>query len=346
MGALRKKFVWVLIFGVMFGVNWVGGSSSLAQQTPRTDKKYVLKVSHNQPVAAPQHQGLEEFKKLAEEWSKGRLQIQIYPAQQLGGLREQVEGVQAGAIEMSQQPPAAITNFAPQLGVIDTPFLFPTDITKLWRVFDSKEVLSDIYASLDKVGMKGFHFWGSGYKVLTANKPIHSPNDLKGLKYRVMPSPLLIAQFKAWGVSTVPIDYAETYNALQQKVVDGVEWTINGTVDWKLWEVQNFMSMTNHGYLAYLVIANKKWFESLPTDLQDIILRAEAEGVKKHRQLLTAVETENIVTIEKKMKVIHLTEQERAVFQKASESSWQAFSEKVGPDFFKRVQETVAQALK
>lgn len=328
-----------LVSSLVIGLVCMWCEQSLAQ----ADRKYVIKFSHNQPIQTPQHEGALEFKKLVEEWSKGRLQVQVYPTQQLGGLREQVEGVQTGAIEISQQPTAILTNFAPQLGIVDTPFLFPNDKV-MWQALDSPEILGDIHASLDKVGIKGLHFWANGFKHLTANKPIRSPGDLKGMKYRVMPSPLLVAQFKAFGASAVPIDYAETYNALQQKVVDGVEWPITSIREWKLWEVQKSMSLTGHGYLGYLMIANKKWLESLPPDLRDIIVRAEAESTTKMRRLTIERESADLTEIGKHMEVIRLTDKELSEFQKSAEAAWPTFSEKVGKDFFKKVQDAVGSA--
>jgi C4-dicarboxylate-binding protein DctP len=163
------------------------------------------------------------------------------------------------------------------------------------------------------------------------------------MKYRVMPSPLLVAQFEAWGASAVPIDYAECYNALQQGVIDGVEWPITSIRDWKLWEVQKSITLTHHGYLAYLVIGNKRWFESLPSDLQDIILSAELEAAKKQRQLTTERESLSLTDIQKHMEVIHLTDEQKKGFQNASMNAWPVWKEKVGSDFFQKVENAVTR---
>lgn len=340
----RKPFLLLLMViflgaGLVAGCGGKGGEKKPAE----SEKKYVVKFAHNQQVDSPQHEGALVFKKLAEEWSKGRLEVQVYPAQQLGGMREVVEGVQTGAIEMAQQPTSILTNFAPQLAIVDTPFLWPNEEV-LWKVLDG-EVGKEMLASLENVGMKGFHLWGAGFKHLTANKPLRTPADCKGLKFRVMPSPLLVAQFESWGASAVPIDFGELYNALQQKVIDGQENPLQTTKMLKLWEVQKCISLTSHGYIAYPIIANKKWFESLPADLQDVIVRAEAEAAKQERQILKEEEAQYLAEVEKSgMQIVRLTDEEVAAYRKASEACWPAFGQKVGTDFFQKVQEAIKAA--
>ncbi len=300
------------------------------------EAKIVIKFAHNQQIGVPQHKGAEYFKKLVEERSGGRVEVQIYPASQLGGMREATEGVQQGTIEMSQQPTSILGNFSPAFGIGDVPFLWPNE--KVLRTVLNGPLGKELMASLEKRGMKGFSFWGAGFKQLTANKPINSIDDLKGLKFRVMPNPLLQAQFKAWGASAIPMDFAELYNALQQKVIDGQENPLQTITMLKFWEVQKFCSITNHGYIAYGIIGNKRWFDSLPKDIQEIIIKAEAEAANKEFELLNEEEKAYRKTVESHgMKVIDLKPEEVNRFREASKPVYAEFAPKLGKEFFDKV---------
>ena len=222
----RRLFVLVFTVFAFVGVS----STGICQQ------KIVLKFNHHQQIDSPQHKGAVYFKKLVEERSGGRIEVQVYPASQLGGLREGTEGVQMGTIEMSQPPTSILGNFSTAFSIVDMPFLWP-NAKVLWTVLDGP-IGKEIMTSVEKKNMKGFSFWGCGFKLLTANKALRTPDDVKGLKFRVMPNPLLEAQFKAWGAFAVPMDFGELYNALQQRVVDGQENPLQSIRMLKFWEVE------------------------------------------------------------------------------------------------------------
>jgi C4-dicarboxylate-binding protein DctP len=299
--------------------------------------KYVIKFAHNQQIDSPQHKGVAYFKQILGERSKGDVEVQIYPASQLGGMREATEGVQNGTIEMSQQPTSILGNFSPAFGIVDMPFLWPNE--KVLRiVLNQSPVGKELMSYLGQKGMKGFSFHGAGFKQLTANKPIRSPEDIKGLKYRVMPNPLLQAQFKAWGAHAIPMDFAELYNALQQKVIDGQENPFQSVRMLKFWEVQQYLSVTNHGYIAYGIIGNKRWFESLPKDVQDLISKCESEAAEKQLAILADEEKGYRKEIESHgMKVIDLTPEGINQFREASKPVHVEFAPKLGKEFFDRV---------
>lgn len=320
-----------LLFFTFIALAFLGQASTVYCKA-----KYVIKFAHLIQVASPQHKGALYFKKLVEERSNGRVEVQVYPAAQLGRMRESTEGVQMGTIEMALEPTSMLGNFAPAFSIGDVPFLWP-NAKVLWTVLDGP-LGDELMAGLEKKRMKGFSWWSSGWKCLTANKYIHSIDDIKGLKFRVMPNPLLQAQFKAWGAHAVPMDFSELYNALQQGVVDGQENPFQVIRMLKFWEVQKCVAVTNHGFIAYGVIANKRWFNSLPKDIQDIIIKAEREAAIKEREMRVQEEKTDRAQIESHgMKIIDLSPKEIDRFRQASKKIYKDFAPKIGKDYFNRV---------
>ncbi|AOT73068.1 C4-dicarboxylate ABC transporter substrate-binding protein [Geosporobacter ferrireducens] len=296
-----------------------------AKQTPAagdTGKKELpaitVKVSHNQPESSSEHAGAVAFKEKLEALSEGKITVEIFPALQLGSMREQAEAVQMGSHEITIQPISVMTPFVEELQIVDFPFLWPS-AEVMWKVLD-EEAGDKLLEKAEAKGFKGFGFWGSGFKNFTTKgKEIHMPADFSGVKMRVMPSPLLLAQYKAWGANPVPIEYAELYNALQQKIVDGQENPISTIAMNKFYEVQDNMVISNHGYLAYVFVANKGWFEGLPEEYKEMVTASEEEARKVQRKALEEKEKQFLEEIKQsKINIYELTQEERAAFVEAS----------------------------
>lgn len=309
----------VLIFGLILALSMsllvgCGGNNEIAKELP----KITVKVSHNQPETSAEHEGAMVFKKKLEELSEGKITVEIFPSMQLGSMREQTEAVQMGSHEITLQPIAVMTPFVDEFQIVDFPFLWPSSEV-MWEVLDG-EAGDKILSYAEGKGFKGIGFWGSGFKNFTTNgKEIHVPEDFKGVKMRVMPSPLLIAQYKQWGANPVPIEYAELYNALQQKVVDGQENPIGTITMNKFYEVQDNLIISNHGYLAYVFAANKGWFDGLPKEYQAMVIEAEKAARQVEREELEKKEQEYMEEIKQSdINIYSLTDDERAKFFEAS----------------------------
>jgi len=299
------------------------GDAGDAQDLPQM----TIKLSHNQPESSPEHEGALAFKEKLEELSEGKITVEVYPSMQLGAMREQAEAVQMGTHEMTIQPISVLTPFVDEFQIVDFPFLWPNSEI-MWKVLDG-EAGQALLAKAEDKGFKGLGFWGSGFKQFTTKgKEIHKPEDFKGVKMRVMPSPLLLEQYKAWGANPVPIEYAELYNALQQKVVDGQENPIQSIAMNKFYEVQDYMILSNHGYLAYVFVANKNWFDNLPEAYKEMVIEAEAYAKDIERKALEEKEAEFLKEIEQSnITIYELTEEEREAFRKASEPIYAQFAE-------------------
>lgn len=280
---------------------------------------FKITFSHNQPLESPEHVGAQKFKEYIEKESDNKITVELYPASQLGSLREQIEGTQIGEIDITMQPSAFVTPFVDGIKVVDLPYLWPNDAEKMYEVLDS-DVGEEVLGTLEEGGFEGLGFWPGGYKLwTTGKKEIHKPEDFKGLKVRVMESPLLIDQYKLWGANAIPVPYAEVYNSLQQGVVDGQENPLQSIYLNNYHEVQENVVQGYHGAMTYVLMSNKAWFDGLPKEAQELILAAEVAGKEAARENLEQTEDEfKQKIVDAGVNYYELTDKEIAAFKEVS----------------------------
>jgi len=293
--------------------------------------KWNMKFGHDMPEDSAQHVAALKYAELVKERTKGQVEVKVFPAQQLGTDPEMVQQAQMGTLEIVLPPTAKISGFAAQLQLADLPFLFPSKEI-CYQVLDGP-VGEKLLALLDAKGLKGVSFWESGFKQITANKAIRKPEDFAGMKVRVMESPLLIAQYKQVKANPVPIDFAETYNALQQGVVDAQENPLVSIVNMKFYEVQKYTMLSNHGFLGYAFLFSKKVYDGLPADIQKTLRDTARELASFERQDTARREAGYIERIQKSgSQVVTLTPQELQGFAKAFQPVHQQFAKTIGED--------------
>ena len=293
--------------------------------------KWNMKFGHDMPEDSAQHVAALKYAELVKERTKGQVEVKVFPAQQLGTDPEMVQQAQMGTLEIVLPPTAKISGFAAQLQLADLPFLFPSKET-CYQVLDGP-VGDKLLALLDAKGLKGVSFWESGFKQITANKAIRKPEDFAGMKVRVMESPLLIAQYKQVKANPVPIDFAETYNALQQGVVDAQENPLVSIVNMKFYEVQKYTMLSNHGFLGYAFLFSKKVYDALPADIQKVMRDTARELASFERQDTARREAGYIERIKKGgSQIVELTPQELQAFEKAFRPVHQQFAKTIGED--------------
>ena len=308
-------------------------------------KTYKIKFGHNQDTNSPQHRGVEAFKQKVEELSNGQVQVTIFPNMQLGQMREQAEQAANGTIEMTQQPTSVLSNFNQALEVYDIPFLFK-DMDAAQEVMFGPAA-AKINKGLEEKGMVALGMETGGLKQMTANVPIKGPAALKGMKFRVMPAPILIETYKAFGANPTPIEYGEMYNALQQKVVDGQENGFQTLVMLKLWEVQKVATVTNHAPFLYITVANKTWFEGLPAEIQKNVREAALFASKSEWEEMKTNSDKWLEELKQnKMEIYVPSEQELAAFQAASKPVVEFVSGRVGADMVTELQKAAEEANK
>jgi C4-dicarboxylate-binding protein DctP len=239
----------------------------------------TIKLAGATADTSSQTVGAMKFRDIVKEKTGGKVEVQVFPNLQLGSLREQTEMAQFGSVELSMSLVSTLSTFDENLKVMEFPFLWPTDEAKLWKVADGKAG-EQALKSLESKGFHAFGIWAGGYKALTTGEkgPIMSPSDLKGMKFRVIPSPTLIEQYKTWGANPTPVDFAELYTALQSKVVDGQENPLETIATQNHHEVQKNLMIMNHGYQFHMLVANKQWFDGLTPELKQVLTDAEKEA--------------------------------------------------------------------
>ena len=278
-------------------------------------EQYVLKFGHDYMPDSPHNRAALEFKEIVEKRTDGNIKVEVYPAQQLGKGREMIEGMQLDIVQGVALPSSNFAGFDMRISIPDLPFLFSSP-EKCHEILDG-DIGSELLDVLKNHKMIGAAWWESGFKCFTANFPIRHPDDFIGEKIRVMPSPILLAQFEAYGASGIPIDFHELYNALQQGVVDGEENPITTIYNMKFYEVQDYITLSNHGFLGYIVAFSKDWMDKLPEEYQNIILNAAREVAPMQRAEVAKLAEEKYLPeiIAFGTKIIELTEDQRGAFQ-------------------------------
>lgn len=307
----------------------------------------IIKFSHVVAPDTPKGRAAEKFKQLAEELTKGRVKVEIYPNSQLYKDREELEALQLGSVQMLAP---SMAKFGPmgvrEFELFDLPFLFPNS-TVLHRVMDG-EVGSKLFAKLDTKGVTGLAFWDNGFKQMSANRPLHTVEDFKGLKMRIQSSKVLDAQMKALGAIPQVMAFSEVYTGLQQGVVDGTENPVSNFYTQKMNEVQKDMTMSNHGYLGYAVVTNKKFWDGLPADIRSELTEAMKEATEFERSIAQKDNDDALekVRAAKTTNIYVLSPSERAAWRKALLPVHAEFEGVIGKDLIQSVYDMEAQVEK
>jgi C4-dicarboxylate-binding protein DctP len=239
----------------------------------------VIKFSHVVAPNTPKGKAAEMFKKLAEERTKGAVKVEVYPSSQLYKDKEEMEALQLGAVQMLAP---SLAKFGPlgvkEFEVFDLPYIFPSK--EVLRAVTEGPVGQGLLKKLESKGILGLAFWDNGFKIMSANTPIHKPEDMKGLKVRIQSSKVLDAQMRALKALPQSMAFSEVYQALQTGVVDGTENPPSNMYTQKMHEVQKHATVTRHGYLGYAVIVNKKFWEGLPADIRAVLEGAMNESTR------------------------------------------------------------------
>jgi C4-dicarboxylate-binding protein DctP len=227
----------------------------------------VIKFSHVAAPDTPKGQAANEFKRLAEERTKGRVKVEVYPNSILFKDAEELDALKLGSVQMLAPVPGKFGPAGiPEFEVFDLPYLFP-DIDAVHRAYKSKAA-TDLMKKLEPNGMLGLAYWDNGFRVMSANRPIHAPADMKGLKMRINSSKVNAAIMKSVGALPQTVAFSEVYQALQTGVIDGTEGPLSNLYTQKQYEVQKHVTLSYHTISNYVVIANKAFWEGLPPDIR------------------------------------------------------------------------------
>ena len=278
----------------------------------------VIKFSHVVAENTPKGKGSLKFKELAESRTQGRVKVEVYPNSQLFKDGEEMQMLQLGNVQMLAP---SVSKFGPlgvrEFEIFDLPYLFD-NYDELHKV-TAGPIGQVLFRKLESKGIIGLAYWDNGFKVMSANKPLRTPADFRGLKMRIQSSKVLDAQMRALGATPQVMAFSEVYQALQTGVVDGTENPPSNLYTQKMNEVQKYVTLSDHGVIEYAVIVNKKFWDGLPADLRATLEGAMKEATKYANDIARQENQDALAKVKAtgKTQLISLTPDEKKAWKKA-----------------------------
>jgi tripartite ATP-independent transporter DctP family solute receptor len=310
------------------------------EETASTEAKkgqYVIKTGIGYNDQSLQFKTLEFMKEHLEEATDGVVTMELYHSSTLGDDLAILEGLQLGTVEMFCGTIGPAAQWSSAVKLFDLPFLF-TSYEEVDALLDGP-VGQKVLDSLEPAGMVGIAYWENGFRQLTNSKhAVRTPEDMKGLKLRTMPTPVPLAFFKMLGANPTPMNFGEVFTAMQQGVVDGQENPWETILANKFYEVQKYATNTGHVYSPFGVLFSKKFWDKLPAQYQDDVREAVYAARTFNRESARAAEQDIIKELSKYMEITILTPEEIKPFQEMTRPTYDMFAEEIGPEL---VQEAI-----
>ena len=323
-----------------------GAESSAGDADYTQGDPIVIKIAHVSQEGVPIDLASNKLGEMLKEKTGGRITVDVFPASALGNNTELLEQLQMGTLEMAISSVAFLGAFTDSTALLDLPYLFQSN-EAAEEVLDG-EVGQEIFSNLEPAGFKGMTWMATGWRQLTANKEIHKPEDMKGLKIRVMENQMHIDHFNALGASAVPMAFSELYTALQNGTMDAQENPFANIDGNRLYEVQKYIIKTGHIYDTSPLLASKTWWDSLSAADQKVIQECVDEMIVYERELSASNEAE----LEEKIGnngtnvIITLTDEERQAFRDAAKPVYDKYVPGIGEDLVNKVDEINAKYMK
>lgn len=296
--------------------------------------EYNLKLGHGAAPSNPRHTVALEFAEYVNEQTDGRVKISVFPSETLGSDREMAEAVAMGALDMSINSQGPIASYNPQLNVVGLPFLFNKP-EQAYAVLDGEvgEMISD---KLTEKGLRILSYWENGFRHITNNvRPINKPEDLEGLKIRTPEDKITLAIFKALGANPAPLAFGELYMALSQGLFDGQENPVTNIYYSRLYEVQKYISLTNHRYETCPLIISERTWQKLPEEIQSIIKDAAMKYAMVHRKENVKANNELLKELEKEG--VKVNQADVLALREATKSVYKEFEPVLGKELIDKV---------
>ena len=321
------------IRALLVGLAAVGLSATAVAADP-----IVIKFSHVVAQDTPKGKAAEKFKVLAEQYTNGAVKVEVYANSTLYKDKEEMEALQLGAVQLLAP---SLAKFGPlgvrEFEVFDLPYIFDGYATlhKITKGAAGQQLL----AKLEPKGIKGLAFWDNGFKSLSANSPIRTPDDLKGKKMRIQSSKVLEEQMRTVKALPQVMAFSEVYQALQTGVVDGTENPHSNLFTQKMHEVQKHMTLTDHGYLGYAVITNKKFWDGLPAEVRTQLDKAMVESTVYANQIAKEENDKALAGVRAsgKTEIYEPTAEEKAAFKKAFMPVHKKMESRIGADLIQSI---------
>lgn len=291
-------------------------------------KKIVIKVAHNGSVTYPYHIGMEKFKEVLEMETKGAVEVQIFPNSQLGSEEECAQMIKAGTLDVNINSSGGLAGFVSEAEIFNLPFIF-RDLQHFYRVIDGPVGKRTAIAIEEKLECVFLGYLYTGVRNLwTTKKPVRTLDDLKGLKIRVMSSPVFVETWNNLGAQATPMSFGELYSALQQGVVDGAEMDVYDLKVDKFYEVIKHVSFTQHQFLPSMATFSKKRYDRLPPYIQAAVLKAAQAMVSTERKTYNDLSNKGVD--EMKAEGVSFYELDQKLFKDKILGVYKKYAEKVG----------------
>lgn len=329
---MKKLFSLLLAIAMILSLCACGAKTdepATTEPVANTGETYTIKFAANGPTdpAYPQNTAMDYFKKIVEERSNGQITVELYKSGALGDARTITEGVQLGTIEMGDVENGVMSGFVPEACLWDLPYLF-SSLDQAHEVLDGEigQKIADLYSN---IGIKHLGYNDGGFRYFTNSKhPVTCAADLQGLKIRVMESTVMINTITAFGASAVPMAFSELYTAMQQGTVDGQENPFDLIYAQNYYEVQKYLSLSEHFYYPRQYIINQDYFNSLPADLQTIISECAKEACQFQREDAVKYNSTMIDTL--RNQGFEICEFDKTEALKLAEQVWPEFYSVIG----------------
>ncbi|HKJ95580.1 MAG TPA: TRAP transporter substrate-binding protein [Gammaproteobacteria bacterium] len=298
----------------------------------------VIKFSHVVAENTPKGQMAKQFKKLVESRTDGKVKVEVFPNSQLYNDNKVLQAMQLGDVQMAAPALSKFSRYTHKLEVFDLPFLFK-NIHAVTCFQDSKEGQS-LLSDMKGKGLVGLGYLHNGMKQLSAGHPLRVPADAAGRKFRIMSSDVLAAQFKAVDAAPVKKPFSEVFTLLQTGAIDGQENTWSNIYSKKFYEVQPYITESNHGYLGYMVVTSTDFWSRLDPDLRKVVRKSVDDALDYGNKLANQLNQEDKQQVidSGKSKVLELTPEQRAKWVEAMKPVWGQFEDEIGSDVLQAAQ--------
>jgi len=292
----------------------------------------VIKFSHVVAENTPKGQMANKFKELVEQRLPGKVVVEVYPNSQLFGDNKVLEAMLLGDVQMAAPSLSKFSRYTKQLQIYDLPFLFQ-DMDAVDR-FQQSDAGQQLLNSVNSKGLVGLGYIHNGMKQLSAGAPMRVPADAEGKKFRIMSSDVLAAQFEAVMAQPLKKPFSEVFTLLQTRAIDGQENTWSNIYSKKFFEVQPYITESNHGVLDYMVVTSKEFWEGLPDDIRSEVKKSLDEAIKLGNEVAAqkAVNDKQRIIDSGRSEVINLTKAERDQWVEIMKPVWKKFEDEIGAD--------------
>jgi tripartite ATP-independent transporter DctP family solute receptor len=322
------------------GFFFTGEKVPYDEEQKELSKRIIIKFSHVVAENTPKGLAAQDFARRVHEKTEGKVEVQVFPNATLYSEVEEIKALMRGDIQMIAPASPYLSDLAPAWLAFDLPFAFPDERAVEEAVHG--EIGELLFASLEPHNMKGLAFWNAGFKQMSSSKkPLIAPDDFKGQRFRIMPSEVLESQFAKLGARTLITPFNEVYESLETGKADGQENTVSNIYTKKFYQVQKYMTISNHNYLGYAVILNNSFWNKLPEEIKHKIEEASLETTRWMADLAIVINNQQMNRLREDgaIQIHDLTPEQKDAWIAALDPVYDQFAPLIGADLIRRIRE-------